>query len=784
MIHSGKSVRQAVTLTLILICLLNAPVGRAHAWRQPALTPQPHSAAPAPRELDSGAPLSSANQKTKARVGEAFGKLPLRFEANAGQTDERVKFISRGRGYSLFLTSTEAVMRLRTADLESPSKESAASIGARTIKPQSQRLTSQSIVRMKFVDGASNPKIDGLEQLPGKSNYFIGKDPAKWRRNVASYARVRYQNIYPGIDMIYYGAQGQIEYDFVVAPRANPNAIRLGFDGIERMELDATGDLILYTPGGQVRQRKPLVYQEVKGGRQEIAGRYALKGEREVGFEVGAYDRNRPLVIDPVLAYSTFLGGASTDAAQAVAVDSVGNAYVAGFTDSVDFPTVNALQPMPGNPDPNRFPADAFVAKFNRDGSALLYSTYLGGNDIDYARGIAVDRNGSVCVTGVATSKDFPTKNAIQPAQADGPDLEFFGDAFVAKLNAEGSALVFSTYLGGENTDGGLGLALDRVGDIYVVGLTDSSNFPTQRPLQPALKGVENGFVAKLNASGSKLVYSTYLGGSIGDYCVSVAVDNFGAAYITGATGSEDFPTANPLQPTLAGEADAFVAKLDAKGASLVYSTYLGGATYDAGASIAVDAIGNAYVGGQTFSTDFPLKNPLQGALAGPSDAFIAKFNPTGSALRYSTYLGGAQNEITNGIAVDQQGQVYVIGATGATDFPTRDSIQPKPDIFESSPFFDNAFLTVLNAECSGLVYSTYLGGRKRDFANGVALDVLGNVYVVGETESEDLPTTPGAFQRALGVLVIPHLPPFETSDAFIMKIFNWRFHNDADEDR
>jgi beta-propeller repeat-containing protein len=751
--YSTNAIRRWSLLALALIGLLQVPAGPTSVRPDRVLAAQD----PPPTRLNhersiSRSPRPGADQKTKARVSEAYGSLPIRFESNAGQTDAKVKFLSRGGGYNLFLTQSEAVLTLRRGNSQNGGD-------------------AQSVVGMKLIGADPASQMEGLDELPGKSNYIIGKDVSRWRRNVASFAKVRYRSVYPGIDLIYYGNQRQIEYDFVVAPGADPNAIRLGFDGVSQIEIDAQGDLVLRTTGGEVRQRKPVAYQEVDGSRREVASRYALRGKQEVVFELGEYDHARPLVIDPVVAYSTYLGGSSGELANAIAVDSAGNAYVTGLTFSADFPTSNPLQPNPGGANDQ---GDVFVAKLNPEGSALVYSTYLGGSNLDEGLGIAVDEYGSSYLTGNTFSLDFPTMNPLQQG------LGGFVDLFVTKLSPDGSALVYSTFLGGNGTETGFDLAIDNKRNVYVAGATDSGDFPTMNPLQPAMAGSQDVFAAKLKADGSALVYSTYLGGADFEalFGVAIAVDRFGCLYLTGDTLSTDFPTANPLKGSHpVGDLDAFVTKISANGATLVYSTYLGGDNGEVGSGIAVDRFGNAYVTGSTNSTNFPTVNPLQPVLSGDVDAFVTKFNRNGSALIYSTYLGGAGNERSTGVAVDSRNSVYIIGLTNSTDFPTVDATQPMPDSADLEPI--DAFSAKLEADGSGLIYSTYLGGKGFDWASRIAVDERGNAYVCGFTDSDDLPATPGAFQRE-------YRDPNgdRPLDAFITKIFApRRHHHDHDED-
>ena len=684
---------------------------------------------PAPAQVRSASYEVAAAADVK--IAESYGKLPLRFEANQGQTDSRVQFLSRGSGYTLFLTPTEAVLTLRQG------KET----GVRSQESEDD----SAVLRMKLVGANPASRATGLVEMPGKSNYFIGNDPNEWRKNVPNYAKVRYEEVYPGVDLVYYGNQRQLEYDFVVAPGADLRAIRLDFEGAQRVEIDPQGDLVLHTGAGEVRQHKPIVYQEVAGAIKAVDGHYVRKGEKAVGFEVASYDARHPLIIDPVLVYSTYLGGSGSDDGNGIAVDSSGSAYVVGNTASTNFPTASPLQASSGGGN------DVFVVKLNPTGSALVYSTYLGGSNSDFGDSIAVDASGNAYVTGETSSTNFPTASPLQAA---------FGgssDAFVAKLNASGSALVYSTYLGGSFSDAGNGIAVDSSGNAYVTGETSSTNFPTVNPFQATYVSGGDAFVAKLNASGNALVYSTYLGGGGDDRGLGITVDSSGNGYVAGRTTSTNFPTANALQAAFGGTGDAFVAKLNASGSALVYSTYLGGSSSDFGNSnsIAVDSAGNAYVTGLTASTNFPTASPLQAASGGGQDAFVAKLNSAGSALIYSTYLGSGGNEAGQGIAVDSSGNAYVVGGTISTNFPTISPFQA------ANGGSIDVFVTKLNAAGSALVYSTYLGGSGNEAGRGIAVDSSGNAYLTGQTQSADFPTANPA-QASFGG---------GTFDAFVAKI-------------
>jgi hypothetical protein len=498
---------------------------------------------------------------------------------------------------------------LRRPAARRPSAESGAD--ERLGHGQSAETTPPVVLRMKMVGANHDAEVIGLDELSGKSNYFTGDDPKRWRANVSNYARAHYSDIYPGVNLIFYGNQQQLEYDYALAPGADPGVIRVAFEGAQKMGLDEHGDLIIRTEGGEVRQRKPLVYQEANGERKEISCRYEIRGEYEVGFQVGEYDKSRPLVIDPVLIYSTYLGGSHLDYGYGIAVDSAGNAYITGQTSSTDFPQVQ---------NPYVF-SEAFVAKMNAAGSALLYSTYLGGSSYEEGFGIAVDSAGNAYITGQTSSFDFPTQNPYQDQKDN------YEDAFVTKLNAAGSGLIFSTYLGGNNIDKAYAIALDSSRNVYVTGETFSTDFPVPNGYQTGNKGDYDAFLSKFNAAGTALTYSTYLGGgSVSssfdiDSGQGIAVTASGQAYITGYTNATDFPTTTKgLRRTLAStnDYDAFVARFNTNvsgAASLFYSTFLGGRSEDRGRAIAVDSLGRAYVTGVTYSDNFPTEERLPGSL-------------------------------------------------------------------------------------------------------------------------------------------------------------------------
>ena len=521
---------------------------------------------------------SDTDVTKKARAGESYGKLPMTFEVNAGQTDARVKFIARGAGYSLYLTPTESVFVMSRQHGE-PKEESREQLtkenqvnARRARRPTVAAKTArakQATLRMKLVGADAQAAVAGADELAGKVNYFVGSDPQKWHANVQTYGRVRSAGVYPGVDMIYYGDGRQLEYDFRVAPGADPRQIALSFDGVQKVEVEAaSGDLLLHTPLGVMRQHQPQVYQEVGGRRREIASRYVKRANGEIGFDVADYDRAQPLVIDPVLVYSTFLGGSGQDFAAGIAVDAQGNAYIAGNTPSTNFPVKNPFQATFGG----NINGDAFVTKLNAMGDALVYSTYLGGNGSDGATGIAVDAQGSAYVTGYTTSTNFPVMNAFQ-ATYGGQFSSFV--SFVTKLNATGDALSYSTYFGADNTSNAI--AVDAQGNACITGLTYSGGITTKNPFQSKYAGGTPGsghdgdaYITKFNPTGDALVYSTYLGGGLRDYASGIAVDSQGNVYVTGYTQSFDFPVKNPLQANYKAQGDAFVTELNAAGSALV----------------------------------------------------------------------------------------------------------------------------------------------------------------------------------------------------------------------
>jgi len=683
----------------------------------------------------------AADAGLTAKAAETYGKLPLSFIKNNGQTDRKVGFYERGARHAVFFTRDGIYLNLmssRKTEFEKKQNIQAKDERRNADKfPAENKTAETDVIRLIPLNANPSPQITAEALQTGRVSYFLGNDPEKWKTNIPTYGTVVYKDLYKGIDMKFYGDNRQLEYDIIVGPGADPSKVKFSYTGIRGLKVTEAGDLEITLKEGRIIQKRPYIYQQIAGKKTVVRGSFKIENSApfSYGFELASYNKDYPLIIDPVLVYSTYLGGSGSDIGNSIALDSSGNAYVTGTTFSTNFPTHSPLQGTDAGGD------DVFVTKINPDGNALVYSAYLGGKASDGGYGIAVDGLGNAYVTGTTSSSDFPTRAPIQAANAGGVD------AFVAKINSDGSALVYSTFLGGRGDDRGLSIAVDGSGNACVTGTTKSTNFPVRNAVQGthgADAGDNDAFVAKLNSVGSAVVYSTYLGGSGEDYGYGIAVDGAGNVYIAGTTKSGNFPTHNPIQAAIAGGSDAFVAKINPAGSALVYSTYLGGSSDDRGLSIAVDGPGNAYVTGEASSANFPTHAPIQGANAGSYDAFVTKINSDGSALVYSTYLGGRGDDRGLGIAVDGAGNAYVTGYAWSTDFPTLAPIQGA-----NAGSYD-AFVAKINPEGNAFVYSTYLGGRGDDRGLGIAADGAGNAYVTGYAWSTDFPTQ-NPFQGAHG---------------------------------
>ncbi len=671
---------------------------------------------------------------------------PITFEPNRGQTSSEVRYLARAAGSTLFLTPREAVLRMR--------------------HPQAK----DSVLRIQWLAAAATATFAPEEPLSGRVNYLRGNNDKKWITGLPTFAKVRLARLYDGVDLVIYGNQRNFEYDFVVAPHADPRQIRLAFDGADKIAIDKTGDLALQIGTDELRQHKPVVYQTVAGKKKMVDARFLIAADNTASFRIDSYDRSLPLIIDPTLSFSTLLGGTGEDQGNSIAVDSSGRAYVTGQTDSTDFPVKAGVQT-------NKASTDAFVTKMFATGGGVIYSTYLGGNSVDRGEAIAVDRFGNAYVGGLTTSTDFPvTTGAFRPTYSGA------GDGFVAKLNPTGSSLIYSLLLGGEESDFVQAIALDSQQRAYVTGGTSSEFFPVKNAYQstytsqPPSSGGISAFLTRLNAAGSDLEYSTYLDGHIASLGCGVAVDSTFHAYITGWTSSPDFPTtAGAFQrvfkaPTHTGDPhdtpglSGFVTKFSADGTTLDYSTFLGGTGDDVTRAIAVDSSNRAYVTGSAQSPDFPTKaGAFQRTRRGSSDAFVTKLQADGAGLIYSTLLGGSGGEGGTSIAVNGAGNAFVTGSTSSSDFPVKNALDATYN------GHTDAFVTKLWATGGGLHFSTYLGGSTgpsatnpgEDVGNAIRLDANGNAYVTGYTRSSNFPTTSGAYRRTL----------HGAQDAFVVKI-------------
>jgi hypothetical protein len=727
-------------------------------------------------------PASSTNTKLKSKpnservaVQKKYGKLPMSFEVNEGQTDPRVSYLTRGQGYQMFFEADRATMRLNSLNQSSKGRPYSKNLIETHAKKENKAKST--VLSMNLIGANKAAKAEAMEKLPGVSNYFMGNDKSKWHSGIANYAKIKFNSIYPGIDIVYYGNQGSLEHDFVVAPGANPETIKLAFDGVKNISIDKKGQLVLKLEQqgkskGNLLLTSPVLYQMVDGKKVNVAGRYAMKGKNQVGFKVASYDKSRPLTIDPVLVYSTYLGGTKFDQGNGIAVLN-DEAYIVGSTNSVNFP--GGLYPS-GQPRNGTETTDvAFVTKLSSDGSSIVYSTLLGSPDANsegYA--ITVSSLGQAFVAGSTNASNFPLAGTPYDNSFNG-----FVSAWVARLNPSGVEDA-ATFLGGTTTSDFLpitvayGIVLQD-GTIYVTGFTTTNNFPTVNPFQTAQGGVD-AFVTNFNAALSSVDYSTYLGGSSDDYGFTITVNTNDEAYVGGQTNSSNFPTTGgAAQTVLGGNFDGYYTRLNSSGNNLVYSTYIGGVNYDAVYGIA-HRFFDAYVTGETFSPDFPVTaGAYKTAISSDSDdAFVARINSGGDGLAdliYSTYVGGKNEDWGESIAVDFQRNAYVGGGTGSSNMFAHPSL----------PYgggFDGYALKLL-PNGNALAFAIYLGGSSDDWVNGITNEHTGfnaQIYVTGQTYSVDYPT----LNAVQGSLNNPPFVPLNMaqvgtlatfSDAFVTKL-------------
>ena len=672
------------------------------------------------------------DKTTTNRIQKTYGKFPLHFIRNTGQIDKKVKFYERGSGHATFFAKDGVYLMLQAPnpDFQIPKNRHAITASkAKTLTPE--------LLKLAPVGANKNPEIVADDKQKGKANYFIGNDPNKWRTSIPTYKSIIYKELYKGIDMKFYGNNQQMEYDLIVKPDANPSQVRFSYEGIESLNITGDGDLEVGLKQGKLIQERPYIYQEINGKRVQINGKFKVFQPLHTanghllfsyGFQVASYNKKYPLIIDPVLSYSTYLGGSDSDTGQGITVDASGNVYITGATSSIDFPVTGSSSNFAGA-------SDVFVTKINAAGNTIEYSTYIGGNMSDDGRDIAVDASGNVYITGLTYSADFPVLSSIQPICNSCPT---YSDAFIVKMNASG-AIAYSTYLGGSYYDFGNGIAIDNAENAYITGETYSDNFPVTS-LNTIFGGGSDAFITKINSSGSAIGYSAYLSGIGWDWGMDISVDTSGSAYVTGGTFSANFPTTG-LYTGFAGWSDAFVAKINTAGDAIIYSTYLGGGMYDDGWGIAIDASGNAYVTGWTYSADFPTVSPIQGICNNCptySDAYVTKINASGDAVIYSTYIGGSNEDWSYGIAVDASGNAYIAGLTVSSDFPVASPIQAA--CIDCSNSYSDAFITKINSLGDSIVYSTYLGGNGWDWCSSISVSASGDAFITGGTEAFDFP--------------------------------------------
>jgi len=707
-----------------------------------------------------------ATPAARARIQANYAALPLAFEANQGQTDPQVKYLARGKGYRLFLTSSQAIMALggtkgysEVLDMMMNKRRGPAAVRA-LLKKRALRRQQQStaVLRMNLLGANSHPQMVAEDLQPGTAGYFIGQDRSKWHTNIPMYGRVNYRGVYPGVDLAFHGLSQQLEFDYVVGPGADATPIALNFEGADSIRTNESGDLILATSAGPVQLRKPLAYQTSNGVREAVTAGFVLKSKNEVAFALGPYDHARALVIDPVVTYSTYFGGSGADYGISIAVDGSGNAYVTGATDS---PAV------PGFVTPTLSGSfDVYVTKISSTGTLGFTSEYGGSGD-DFPGGIAIDSQG-IYIAGTTNSSDFaPISSTAAQKTFLGGGLNGMTDAFAMKLGLDGTP-TWGTYVGGSNADSGLGVAVDSSHDVYLVGETFSGDLggvsgginalPGGGVNLGFVNGADDGYIVKLKSDGTAFLLLSYLGGSMGNLATGVALDKNGNIYVSGETISTDLTTtpANVVQPHCGTDGncnpvsgnpqdDAFAISIKQNGTTpptyaYNYVTYYGGSGVDDALAIAVDrTTGSAFLTGRTKSSDFPKHGtPYEGSLAGTQNTFVVELNSVGTAATESTYFGGNGSDFGFGIALDGSDNVYLTGQTSSTqNSPGKFPLSPNAEQSALNGSTD-AFVSVLNLSQSSLLYSTYLGGGgdEDQFTGAIALDSSQNVYVTGDTDS------------------------------------------------
>lgn len=643
-------------------------------------------------------------------LDSVWGNLPLYFIHNKGQLGKEALFYARTKHYTLWVTRKGLVFD-----------------SVRRMKEKRKGLegfsgsfkVDRDVQWVEFVGSAPSPEVIPEEPANYKVNYLIGNESEKWRTGIPTSYAVRYKSLYPGIDLKVYGKEKLIEYDWVVHPGADPGKIVFRYRGVKTY-INADGDIVIEGKFGKFLHKKPVAYQ----GKESVDVKFVKLGRNLYGLSVDSYDRNIPLVIDPIiLIYSSYLGSNGREEGYGITVDSTGAVYVVGSTNSTYFPLKDPYQ------DHRAGWADAFITKISPSGTELVYSTFLGGSDFDYGINIVLDSTGAMYVCGNTQSDNFPVVNPIQNSRKGSMD------AYVAKLSPAGDKLVYSTFLGGTDKELVYDIILDSTGAVIITGGTYSSDFPTKDPIQNSNAGGADVFVSKISPSGTSLVFSTYIGGKLDDMGHSITFNTAGDIYLTGFSDSSGFPTVSPFQKEKGRLGDVIVVKLPSDGSSILYSTFIGGDGVDIGFGIRVDRSGNIYVGGESESSDYPVKSPVQGKVAGNNDAFVTVLTPAGDSLIFSTLLGGSGYDKAYGLEIDSRGGVYIMGNTTSSDFPTQNPLQ------DNSGGKRDVFVAKFIPSRASLVYSTYFGGSGNEFG-GMSMDVDsdGAVYITGSTASEDFP--------------------------------------------
>ncbi len=674
-----------------------------------------------------GPAYSSGTSKSNAQVASPalkpdadFGNIPLYFIPNRGQTDSRALFSARAEGFTLWATRVGLVFDLSGAVAPAVLDRSRLD----PVQPVPARGRDHSVTSLVFLDARPDVEVSAEGETAHRANFFLGQDSARWRTDIPTSSTIRYRALYPGIDLKIYGVGRQVEYDWVISPGADPAGIRFRYDRARGTRLDAEGNLIVDSTAGELLHKKPAAYQDINGRRVDIPCRYERLDTDTYGFRVGRYDRRRPLVIDPlVLVWSSFIGGTREDEVRALAVDAEGAVWAVGQTESVDFPLAGPLDAVLGGE------SDIFVASITPAGNALHSSTFIGGRGIEYGFDLAVDPAGNPVVCGWTYSRNFPVRNAYDPTFSGGQT-----DGFLLKLSSSGNALLFSTFLGGRESDTARRLVLESTGTIVVSGVTNSTDFPAVKAFDKKYGGNLDVFVARFSADGGSLRFSTFLGGHDWDMVNGLALDAQGRIHVAGVTRSPDFPVKNALYPARSSGSDGFLTILASTGRALAASTFIGGRMNDTFFSLAVDATGFIYLGGESTSPDFPTLAAFDPVHNGKSDGIVLKLKPLASGIVYSTYLGGQNDDIVARLAVDTAGGVIVIGTTESPKFPVKNALDAT--LGGQSDIFITKFLP----SGKGLAFSTFLGGSLEELSTGLFLDAGGDIYVYGKTESKNFP--------------------------------------------